>query len=98
MIQLLPGPKPSTMVFNSLITNLLNTLCAQFGPFNGSSIQFWVFLDYNHEKNIIDSGISICHNNWTIMTKQLTHVEYKTTFTTRMIDVTETAAPNVDIW
>jgi len=33
-----------------------------------------------------------------IMTKQLTQDEFKSTFTARMLDVTETAEPTVNIW
>jgi hypothetical protein len=32
------------------------------------------------------------------MTTQLTEIEFKSTFTEKMIDVTETAEPVVDIW
>ncbi len=32
------------------------------------------------------------------MTIQLTEIEFKSTFTEKMIDVTETAEPAVDIW
>jgi hypothetical protein len=84
------------------LTNALMTNClVESAMFKGATVTGFKFIDnyyYGLALGQEEFDDKIIHSDAYILTKTLSEKEYKETMGSKMIDVTETAEPVVDIW
>lgn len=84
------------------LTNALMTNClVECALFKGATVEGFKFLDnyyYGLTLGQEDFNDKIIHSDAYILTKTLSEKEYNETMGSKMIEVTETAEPVVDIW
>lgn len=87
---------------NANLTNALMTNClVECALFKGATVEGFKFLDnyyYGLTLGQEEFNDKIIHSDAYILTKTLSEKEYIETMGSKMIDVTETAEPVVDIW